>query len=347
METMQAAVLESLGNLNYRRMPFPDCGDNEVIIQTKNSGVCSTDLIRSMRTGFYKYPIIPGHEFCGVVVQKGRGVRTFDIDDRVAVYPLLPCKGCRPCTQGKYNLCDNYDYLGSRKHGGYAEYVCCPEENLIRIGKGLSFEEAAMIEPVSVALHAVKLAEAGDAETAVIMGLGPIGLMTAQWARAHGVSKVIGVDRNEHRFRIAKEIGIDHVVDTREAEASQAVKDLTDGEGSELIFECSGSDDLQIQSIFAASKAGKIIILGNPLKNLALGADAYSRILRGEITIKGSWNSVLFPKSEWQEALDAMQSRKIDTVPVITHGFHLSEAPQVFQDMHYKRFEFSKVQFYF
>lgn len=345
---MEAAVLENLGVWNYKKMPMPECGDNEVVIQTKRSGICSTDVLRSMKTGFYKYPIIPGHEFCGIVVEKGKNVSTFDIDDHVAVYPLIPCKKCRPCLKDRFNLCDSYNFLGSRTHGGYAEFVLCPEENLVRIQKGISSEQAAMTEPASVALHGIKVAGFDkDCETAVIMGLGPIGLMTIQWLKFLGVKNVVGVDRHEHRFRIAKEIGMNQAIDTRDSEASTAINELTNKDGADIIFECSGSDELQTQSILSAAKGGKIIILGNPVKNLALDKEAYSRILRRELTIIGSWSSMIGQKNEWEESLRAIKDGNIDPLPIITHGFHLSEAKKIMEDMHFKRFEFSKVHFYF
>lgn len=342
-EMMQAAVLEGLGNWNYKEFPMPQCGDNDVIVQTKRSGVCSTDVVRSMKTGFYHYPIIPGHEFCGVVVEKGKNVDNVDVDEHVAVYPLIPCKKCRMCLQGRFNLCDKYDFLGSRTHGGHAEYVKCPAETLVKIPNGVSFEEAFMTEPAAVTLHANRLS--GPTETAVIMGLGPIGLMAAQWAKLSG-AKVIGVDRNDHRFRIGKQVGIDEFVDTRHGEVYKAVEELTNGIGADVIYECSGSDELQAQSILSAAKGGKVILLGNPIKNLMLDPNAYSRILRRELAVIGSWSSLTSTK-EWEESLQAMKEKKIDPLPLITHGFHLSEAKHVMEDMHHKRFEFSKVNFYF
>ena len=343
-DMMQAAVLESFGNWRYKKVPVPECGDDEVIVQTQRSGICSTDVIRSMKTGFYFYPIIPGHEFCGIVVDKGRNVDNMEVDEHVAVYPLIPCKKCVPCSKGKYNLCDKYDFLGSRRDGGHAEFVKCPRETLVKIPKGVSFERAAMTEPSAVTLHANKAA--GNGEVVAVMGLGPIGLMTAQWAKVFGAKKIIGVDRNEIRFKIGKEIGIDHFVDTRETEASQAVHELTDGLGADVVFECSGSDELQVQSILSAAKGGKVVVLGNPIKNFVLDPVAYSRILRRELTITGSWSSLISTK-EWDESLHAMKEKKIDPLPVITHSFHLSEAKQVVEDMHFKRFEFSKAGFYF
>ena len=344
METMYATVLEGLGNWNYKKVPIPEYGDNEVIIQTKRSGICSTDVVRSMRTGFYFYPIIPGHEFCGVVVEKGKNVSNVEIDDKVAVYPIIPCRKCAQCTKGKYNLCDKYDYLGSRSDGGDAEFVKFSIENAVKMPHGVSFEQAMMTEPTAVTLHANRIA--GPGEIVAIMGLGPIGLMTAQWAKVLGAKKVIGVDRNEIRFKIGKKIGIDEFVDTRDTEASIAIYELTDGLGADIVFECSGSDELQVQSILSAAKDGKVVILGNSIKNFILDQNAYSRILRREITIKGSWNSLINEK-EWDESLHAMKEKKIDPLPVITHSFHLSEARQVVEDMHFKRFEFSKVGFYF
>ena len=344
METMQGAVLEGLGKWDYKKVPMPECGDNDIIVQTKVSGICSTDVVRSMKTGFYKYPIIPGHEFCGIVVKKGKNVINVEIDDHVVLYPLIPCRKCAPCLKGMFNLCDSYDFLGSRRDGGHAEYVKCPAETAVKVPKGVSFEEASMTEPTAVTLRANKIA--GKAETVAVMGLGPIGLMTAQWAKVLGAKKVVGVDRNEHKFRVAKMLGVDHCVDTREKEPYMSINELTENIGADVVFECSGSDELQIQSVMSAAKGGKVVVLGNPTKSFLLDQNAYSRILRRELSILGSWSSMIHNKG-WEESLIAIKEKKIDPVPVITHGFHLSEAKQVFEDMHFKRFEFSKVNFYF
>ena len=344
METMQAAVLEALGRWKYDKMPVPQCGEDDVIIQTMRSGICSTDVVRSMKTGFYKYPIVPGHEFCGVVVEKGKNVTNVETDDAVAVYPLIPCRKCRPCLMGRFNLCDSYDFLGSRNHGGYAEFVKCPSETMVKIPDGISFEEAAMTEPASVTLHANRISGVGD--TVAIMGLGPIGLMAAQWAKVLGAKKVVGVDRHEHRFVVAKQVGVDNCIDTRDKDAVKEIIDMTNGVGADIVFECSGSDDLYSQGLLAAAKGGKIVVLGNPAKSFAIDQAVYSCILRRELTITGSWSSLTSSK-EWHEALDAIKAKKKNVLPVITHGFHLSEAAQVIEDMHFKRFEFSKVNFYF
>lgn len=343
---MQAALLESLGNWNVTKVPAPECGENDVIVQIKRSGICSTDVLRSMRTGFYHYPIIPGHEFCGVVVEKGRNVGTVNVDDRVAVYPLIPCKICLPCKRGQYNLCKNYNFLGSRRDGGYAEYVSCPKENLVNIPEGISFEQASLTEPYAVTLHAYKLAGTRCVSKVVaIMGLGPIGLAAAQWGKVFGAKTIIGIEKNEYRLKLGKEIGINHIVNTKITKASDAIKELTDGEGANIIFECSGSNELQTQSILAAAKSGKMIILGNPFYFLTLDEKIYSLILRNELTIAGSWSSLISPENEWKEVLQFMKEGKINPSQIITHRVPLSKAKQVIEDMYFEKFEFSKVVF--
>src|SRR3989338_10848687 len=121
METMKAAVLEGLKQWSYQDFSRPTCGAKEVIIQVMRASICSTDVVRSMETGFYHYPIIPGHEFCGIISEIGSDVKNVRIGDRVAVYPLIACKKCLACRKGHPNLCNSYNFLGSRTHGGYAE----------------------------------------------------------------------------------------------------------------------------------------------------------------------------------------------------------------------------------
>ncbi len=342
MSSMDAVVVEGIGNIECKKIPFPECGDNDVIILTERSGICSTDVIRSMKTGFYRYPIVPGHEFCGVVVKKGKNVAGVDIEDNVVVYPLIPCKKCVPCMAGHHNLCDTYDFLGSRSNGGHAEYVKCPSENLLKIPKNISFDEACMAEPSSVGLHASRVS--GKAVNVVVMGLGPIGFFTAQWAKILGANHIFGVDRHDQRFKISRKVGIHEFIDSRDQEITKAIKELTDGQGADVIFECSGSIDLQREAISSAAKRGRIILLGNPTNDLVLNKETYSMVLRRELSIIGSWSS-LISTDEWSQSLEHMSSKKINAMPVITHNFHVSEAKNVIEDMHHKRFEFSKVVF--
>lgn len=342
MEDMEAVVVEGIGNLDCKRIPYPECRDNDVIVSVKVSGICSTDVSRAMKTGFYHYPIVPGHEFCGTIIKKGKNVGNVDVDDRVVIYPLIPCKKCRSCISGDFNLCENYDFLGSRSNGGHEEYVRCPSENVIKIPDNVTFEEASLVEPSSVALHANKIA--GHGSIVVVMGLGPIGNFAAQWARFLGAEQVIGVDRNDNKFDIARKVGIREFVDRRSQNVSQTIKNLTGGQGADIIFECSGSDELQKESILSTSRHGKIVIMGNPTQDLVLSKDVFSLILRREINIAGSWSSLISEK-EWNQSLEGMGRKNINALPVLTHNFHISEAKKVIEDMYHKNFDFLKVGF--
>ncbi len=342
MNTMKAVVVEGVGNVRIRDIEMPECGEKDIILGTKRCGICSTDFVRTQKTGFYHYPVVPGHEFCGVVVEKGDKVRNAEIGERVAVYPLIPCKACMYCKSGNYNLCDNYNFLGSRTNGGFAEFVRCPSENMVRLPDEVSFDEGSMIEPASVALHANKLAGRGNA--VVVLGLGPIGQMTLQWAKIFGAETVVGVDRHDDRIAIAKKLGVDHVIDTRNVTATEALGEITRGAGADVVFECSGSEELQKLGIRCASKRGKVIVVGNPMGDLLTEKDLFSRIVRREILITGSWSSLTANK-EWDESVRYIKDKRIHALPVITHKVHLGDGERILDDMFNKRFEFCKVVF--
>ena len=354
---MKAGVLEDFKKWKYYdNFPDPACGKNDIVVKVKHASICSTDVLRSMQTGFYHYPIIPGHEFCGEIVEKGTKIKenNLSVGDKVAVYPLINCGKCRACQNGKQNLCNDYNFLGSRTHGGYGEYVTAPAVNLVPIPDSVDYEKASLTEPTAVALHAFKIAGKLDGvETVAIFGLGPIGYLVGLWAKFYGVKQVIGIARSDHRLDMGKAIGFDNLIDTRKiiredhvnTVAAEKIIDLTNGIGADLIFECSGSNVLQPQTILSASKFARIIVLGNPTHSLKLDRDIYSMILRKELQIKGSWSSCVTPKNEWAEVLDIFSKEKLDPTVIITHTFQLEQIKSVIEDMYFKNFDYSKVTF--
>ena len=354
---MKAGVLEKFKKWKYYdNFPDPVFGENDILVKVKHASICSTDVLRSMQTGFYHYPIIPGHEFCGEIVEKGAEIKesSLDVGDKVAVYPLLNCGKCRACQNGKQNLCNDYNFLGSRTHGGYGEYVTAPAENLVPIPDSVDYEKASLTEPAAVALHAFKIAGKLDGvETVAIFGLGPIAYLVGLWAKFYGVKQVIGIARSDHRLDLAKAIGFDNLIDTREivqedhvnTVAADKILELTNGEGVDLTFECSGSNVLQPQTILSAAKSAKIIILGNPTHSLKLDRDIYSMVLRKELTIKGSWSSCVTPKNDWAEVLDIINKGDFDPSIIVTHTFELEQIKSVIEDMYFKNFDYSKVCF--
>lgn len=153
---MKAWVLQGIDSLALKEVPVPALGSGEVLVAVRAAGICGSDIPRIYRTGAHRHPLIPGHEFSGEVVELGEDVDRSWMGKSVGVFPLIPCRSCEPCRRKQYEMCRNYDYLGSRRDGGFAEYVAVPVWNLLALPQSVSYEEAAMLEPMAVAVHAMR-----------------------------------------------------------------------------------------------------------------------------------------------------------------------------------------------
>lgn len=153
---MKAYVLEGIGQLVYKDVQIPQLGADEVLVEVMNAGICGSDIPRIFKTGTYHFPTVPGHEFAGIVRQAASKNNNYLIGKRVGVFPLMPCMKCEQCKKKAYEMCQSYNYLGSRTDGGFAEYAAVPAWNLIELPPKVSFEDAAMLEPAGVALHAIR-----------------------------------------------------------------------------------------------------------------------------------------------------------------------------------------------
>ena len=160
---MKAWVLHGVGDIRFEEVETPQPADGEVLVAVRAAGICGSDIPRIYQTGAHVQPLIPGHEFAGQVVGTGRDVSADWQNRRVGIFPLIPCKNCVSCQKQHYELCRSYSYLGSRRNGGFAEYVTVPAWNLIALPDAVSYEQAAMMEPMAVAVHAMRSALAGDA----------------------------------------------------------------------------------------------------------------------------------------------------------------------------------------
>lgn len=349
----RAAVLKGLGDWIYDEIVISEPDKSKAIIKIIKSGICSTDIVRSMQIGFYSYPIVPGHEMIGRIYKIGSKTEGFKEGDKVAIYPLITkctddycCGGAHTVYgEGKApNLCSNYDFLGSRSHGGYAEYVSTPIRNLIKIPDNLDDNLAVFTEPSSVALHAFKLAKQDRRfDSVIILGLGPIGILLASWCKLNKIKNVIGVDRNKNRFNNFTDLGYNKIIDTNEKNFEEKIKEYTNKDLVEVAFECSGSEELLNLGISSLKKSGKIILLSSQTKNSNLYHETLNKILRQELQIKGSWSSVIDPHNEWEESLHMIQKKKLEIKNLISHEFKFSDTPKLFRSMYKKEFKFSKV----
>lgn len=328
---VKACVLEAVGKLKYKEVAIPDVKAGQVLLKIKVCGICSSDVPRVFQTGTYHFPTIPGHEFAGEIVDVAPDVDRRLLGRRAAVFPLLPCMQCPSCLEEQYARCDSYQYFGSRCDGGFAEYIAVPVWNLVLFSEKVSWETAALCEPAAVALHSAKLGVQGPCVAAVI-GTGAIGLMAARWAVLLGAQKVLLIGRNESKRAFIEALGwgLEYVVSSGEMLTEQILA-LTNGRLPDVTLECVGAPKSISQALDITAKGGRIVLTGNPAGEITLPQKTYWKILRKELRIEGSWNSV-YP-ADWQTVADAMEAKTFVPDKLITHHFPLKSYKEAFQAM--------------
>jgi L-iditol 2-dehydrogenase len=331
---MKACVLHAVGDLRYETVPDPEPRRGEAIIRVGACGVCGSDIPRIYSKGTYSFPTIPGHELAGTVAIVGEGVDEALVGKRVAVFPLIPCRHCEMCEAGEYALCSDYDYIGSRCDGGFAELVRAPAWNLLPVPDVVSIEEAAMTEPAAVALHALRRAGMSASESVLIVGAGTIGVIVALWARILGASKILLVDIDRRKLEFARSLGFENVADAEAGNLTEWVNGLT-GSGVDFSVEAAGNAAAVDRCLRATRPMGRVVLLGNPAGDMALAQHAYWTILRRQLTLIGTWNSVYRPTraSEWSMVLEHMASGKLNLRPLITHRVGLQTLSDVLGQM--------------
>ncbi len=340
---MKALNLHGIGDLRYEDVPMPRRHADEVLLRIRAAGICGSDIPRVFRKGTYHFPTIIGHEFSGEIVEAEDAAL---IGKGASVFPLLPCGVCDACRAERYAQCSDYDYYGSRRDGAMAEFLAVKRENLCLMPEGVSFEEAAMNEPAAVALHAFRKSGIGWGDTLLIYGVGTIGLILAQWARSAGVKHIVLAARTDDKVEFAKRLGFPLAVNAERENLEQMVLDLTDGRGADACIEGTGESEPWEACIRCGRNYGTVVSMGNPLGEMTLSQVGYWKILRKELKIVGTWSSSFSEQeNDWQEALRAMQEKKLEVKPLITHRFSLEEYKEAFRLMHDRKAMYVKVMF--
>lgn len=327
-ETMEAIVLHAVGDLRYEQVPVAPLRPGTVRVEIGYCGVCGSDIPRCFSKGTYHFPTICGHEFAGTISAVADDVSNWQPGHRVTVFPLLWNDDHQACEVGQYAQSDGYDYLGSRSDGGFARYVIAPVRNLIQLPDTVSMEAAAMTEPAAVALHAARRATVQLGDTVAVFGLGPIGLMLAQWLKAMGASQVFLFDLQEGKLELARQLGFTQVFNSREVNSREVIEAATGGRGAHVTFEAAGVPPTMIAALEATRRSGRCVMLGNPGADVTLPAPLISQCMRREITMVGTWNSgysVFGDDDDWRTTLDAMASGALQLEPLITHKVPLSK----------------------
>lgn len=347
---MRAYVLHGIGRLQYEEVEPPVLGEETVLVRVRAAGICGSDIPRIYQTGAYSHPLIPGHEFAGDVVRTGPGVDEAWLDKRVGVFPMLPCMECPQCRKKQYEMCQNYNYLGSRTDGGFAEYVRVPVWNLIELPEKVGYEQAAMLEPASVAVHAVRRIQVNEGESVAVYGLGTIGLLIVMLLQGMKLCDVYAIGNKDTQRKLALELGVpeDRYCDMRERKVADWAVAATAGRGMDVSFDCVGKSQVIEETLQCAGAGGRIMLVGNPAADVHLEKKLYWKILRRQLTLRGTWNSSYTHEADddWHFVLNAIQEGRIHPERLITHRYALADLWQGMECMRDKAEEYVKMMGY-
>ena len=330
---MKALVLRHYGLLVYEDVPEPTLGPEHVLVQVKACGICGSD-VHGMdgSTGRRIPPLIMGHEASGVIAEVAPGVARWHVGDRVTFDSTIYCGQCHFCRQGRINLCDSRRVLGVacdeyHQDGAFAEYVAVPQRILYPLPEALSFELAAMVEPLSIAVHAVGRAPLPLSHSAVVVGCGMIGLLVVQSLRAAGCGCLVAVDIDPSKLALAKQFGASVTLRSDETDVVAEVMGLTDGRGADAAFEAVGVDATQKLAVQCVRKGGAVTLIGN---REPTGELLFQHIVTRELTLYGSCASC----GEYPACLDMIARGVIDVAPLLSAAAPLTDGAAWFGRLH-------------
>lgn len=314
---MKALVLREYGRLVYEEVPEPQLAPDEVLVKVAACGICGSDVHGlDGSTGRRQPPLIMGHEASGVLAAAGAAVKGWVAGDRVTFDSTIYRLDDWYTRRGLYNLSDGREVLGVspgeyRRDGAFAEYVAVPQHILYRLPAGMSFERAAMVEPVAVAAHAVGLTPIAVGDTAVVVGAGMIGLCLVQVLRAAGCSRVFAVDLEPAKRELARKLGAQDVLDPRQADVPRVVAEATEGRGADVAFEAVGLTATVQSAIACVRRGATVTLVGNlsPSVEVPLQAVVTRQLrLQGSAANAGEYPAALAMIDRGEVDVDAMRS---------------------------------------
>ncbi len=326
---MKALLLTEYKHLEMAEIPRPEIGPDDVLIQVQACGICGSDIHGwDGSSGRRIPPLVMGHEASGIVAASGSDATEFSEGDRVTFDSMVSCGHCWYCRQGDANLCEHRMVLGVscgdyRRNGAFAEYVSVPARIVYRIPDSLDFEHAAMIEAVSVAVHAANRTPVTLGDTAVVVGSGMIGLLVVQAIRLAGCTRVIATDVNEHRLHVAHSLGADETINAAKEDVPARVRELTHGRGADVALEVVGTTPTVQSTIACTRKGGSVTLVGNvtPEINLPL-----QEVVTRELSLSGSCGC----NGEYPACIALLETGAIQVEPLITARASLEEGPEWF-----------------
>jgi L-iditol 2-dehydrogenase len=330
---MKALLLKNYREFEYTDAPDPEIGERDVLVRVAACGICGSDVHGyDGSSGRRIPPLIMGHEAAGVVERVGSSVHNVKAGDRVTFDSTVSCGECVYCRAGRVNLCERRMVLGVscgdyRRHGAFAERVAVPEQIVYKLPDGMPIEHAALIESVSIAVHAVGRVSIKPQDDVLVVGSGMIGLLVIQVLRNVGCKRIIAVDQQPERLTIAGKLGADELVDATTQNSTARIAELTDSNGVDVAFEVVGAGPTVETAIAALRKGGHLVLIGNLAPRIEVPLQA---IVTRELTLHGSCSSA----GEYPRCIELMASGAIDVAPLITATVPLSEGAAWFDRLY-------------
>lgn len=330
---MKALVLKNYNEFAIEDMPVPGYGRDEVLIRVKACAICGSD-VHGMdgSTGRRIPPIVMGHEASGVIEKIGEDVKGYKPGDRVTFDSTIYCGKCYYCRRGEINLCNDRKVLGVscgdyRLHGAFAEYVAVPQHILYPLPDNVSFERAAMVEPLSIAFHAINRSNVRLNSSAVVVGAGMIGLLVIQLLKINGCGRIIAVDMVPEKLEMARKLGANAVVRADEADVPSEVYRLTENRGADIAFEAVGLTPTLQNAATSLKKGGTLTLIGNLRPSVDLPLQL---VVTRQLSLNGSCASA----GEYPECLDLIASGKVDVDSFISKVAPLDEGALWFKRLY-------------
>ncbi len=313
---MLQQVMTEPGKIEFREIPIPEIKDDEVLIKMTHIGICGSDIhVFHGEHPFTSYPVTQGHEVSGEIVSVGKDVADFKPGQKVTIQPQVTCGKCHPCRHGKYNLCEELKVMGFQTTGMASQFFVTDAARVIALPENVSPVEGAMIEPLAVAVHAIRRAGDVSGLKIVVLGAGPIGNLVAQTAKGLGAAEVMITDISDFRLKKAAECGIDHCVNTKSENLGEAIAKAYGADKADVIYDCAGNNVTMGQAIQYARK-GSMIILVAVFASMASIDLAVANDHELDIN-----SSMMYRREDYVTAIELVQSGKVKLQPLVSKSF--------------------------
>jgi len=324
--TMLQEVMTAPKKIIFQEIPIPEPANNQVLLKIRRIGICGSDIhVYHGLHPFTKYPVTQGHEVSGEIVKLGADVKDFKVGQKVTVEPQVYCGECYPCTHGKYNLCENLKVMGFQTTGTASEFFAVDASKVTPLPDNMSFDDGAMLEPLAVTVHAAKRFPDIKGAKVAILGCGPIGILLAQSAKALGAEKVLITDVSDLRLELAKKVGVDFAVNTRNKDFGDAMVEVFGKDKADVIYDCAGNDITMGQAIKYARKGSTIILVAvfGKMANVDLAV-----LNDHELDLN---TSMMYTHVDYLDAIKFVNEGKIQLAPLQTKHFPFKEFLAAYQ----------------